>query len=222
MLQAIGHILPITLAVAISSVPIMATIVILLSPKGAQTALPFLIGWVLGMATMVTIFTLGAHAIPSPRFARRPDTVIAIIEILVGIALVVIASIEWRRALRHPSDAMPKWLNSVDKLGPWSAFGIAFALNVRPKGLLLAIAAGLAIRAPDLSVGEAAIVIGIYTVIGASTVAVPVILSLADRKGMEPRLLAMKDWISRNSTTVTALIVILIGVFIIGTGLAEL
>ncbi|MDR6906137.1 threonine/homoserine/homoserine lactone efflux protein [Agromyces sp. 3263] len=222
MLQAIGHILPIALAVAISSVPIMATIVILLSPKGAQTALPFLIGWVLGMATMVTIFTLGAQAIPSPRFDRRPDTVIAIIEILVGIALVVIASIEWRRALRHPSDAMPKWLNSVDKLGPWSAFGIAFALNVRPKGLLLAIAAGLAIRAPDLSVGQAAIVIGIYTVIGASTVAVPVILSLADRKGMEPRLLAMKDWISRNSTTVTALIVILIGVFIIGTGLTEL
>ena len=222
MLQAIGIILPIALAVAISSVPIMATIVILLSPKGAQTALPFLIGWVLGMATMVTIFTLGAQAVPSPRFDRRPDTVIAIIEILVGIALVVIASIEWRRALRHPSDAMPKWLNSVDKLGPWSAFGIAFALNVRPKGLLLAIAAGLAIRAPDLSVGEAAIVIGIYTVIGASTVAVPVILSLADRKGMEPRLLAMKDWISRNSTTVTALIVILIGVFIIGTGLTEL
>lgn len=222
MLQAIGHILPIALAVAISSVPIMATIVILLSPKGAQTALPFLIGWVLGMATMVTIFTLGAQAVPSPRFDRRPDTVIAIIEILVGIALVVIASIEWRRALRNPSDAMPKWLNSVDKLGRWSAFGIAFALNVRPKGLLLAIAAGLAIRAPDLSVGEAAIVIVIYTVIGASTVAVPVILSLADRKGMEPRLLAMKDWISRNSTTVTALIFILIGVFIIGTGLTEL
>ena len=39
----------------------------------------------------------------------------------------------------------------------------------------------------------------IYTIIGASTVAVPVILSLADPKGMEPRLLEMKDWIARNS-----------------------
>ncbi|WP_159604326.1 GAP family protein [Agromyces humi] len=222
MLQAIGHILPIALAVAISSVPIMATIVILLSPKGAQTALPFLIGWVLGMATMVTIFTVGAHAIPSPRSDRRPDTAIATAEILVGAALVVIAIIEWRRAMRHPSDAMPKWLESVDKLGPWSAFGIAFALNARPKGLLLAIAAGLAIRAPDLSVGEAAIVIAIYTVIGASTVVVPIILALFDPKGMQPRLVAMKDWISRNQATVTALIFILIGVFIIGTGLAGL
>ena len=33
MLQAIGHVLPIAVAVAISSVPIMATILILLSPK---------------------------------------------------------------------------------------------------------------------------------------------------------------------------------------------
>ena len=117
---------------------------------------------------------------------------------------------------------MPKWLGSVDKLGPWSAFGIAFALNVRPKGLLLAIAAGLAIRAPELSVGESAIVILIYTIIGASTVAVPVILTLADSKGMQPRLLAMKDWITRNQGTVTALIVLLIGVVIIGMGLAGL
>ena len=222
MLQAIGHILPIALAVAISSVPIMATIVILLSPRAAQTALPFLIGWVLGMAATVTVFTLFAQAIPSPRSDRRPDTVIATIEITVGVALVVLALLDWRRARRHPSDSMPKWLGSVDKLGPWSAFGIAFALNARPKGLLLAIAAGLAIRAPDLSVGQSATVILIYTIIGASTVAVPVIFALVDPKGMQPRLLEMKDWITRNQGTVTALIVLLIGVFIIGMGLADL
>ena len=222
MLEAIGHILPIALAVAISSVPITATIVILLSPKGSQTALPFLIGWALGMAVVVTLFTLGAHAIPSPRSDRRPDTVIATLEVLVGAVLVVLAIVEWRRARRHPSDAMPKWLGEVDKLGPWSAFGIAFALNARPKGLLLALAAGLAIRAPDLTVGESAIVILIYTIIGASTVAVPVILALADPKGMQPRLIAMKDWITRNQGTVTALILLLVGVVIIGMGLAAL
>ena len=136
--------------------------------------------------------------------------------------LVVVAIIEWRRARRHPTDALPKWLSSVDKLGPWSAFGIAFALNVRPKGLLLAIAAGIAIRAENLSAGESAIVIAIYTIIGALTVAVPVILSLVDRKGTQPRLLEMKDWLSHNSATVTSLIVLLIGVVIIGAGLANL
>ncbi|KRE23145.1 GAP family protein [Agromyces sp. Soil535] len=222
MLGAIGHILPIAVAVAISSVPIMATVLILLSPKGRRTALPFLIGWVLGMAVIVTLCTLGAQAIPAPRSDRRPATAIAIAEILVGIGLVVVAIVEWRRARRHPSDALPKWLASVDKLGPWSAFGIAFALNFRPKGLLLAIAAGLAIRAGNLSVGESAIVIGIYTIIGASSVGVPVILALVDPKGMQPRLLDMKEWIMRNHGTVTALIVLIIGVVIIGAGLANL
>ena len=222
MLQAIGHILPIALAVAISSVPIMATVLILLSPKGPQTALPFLIGWVLGMAVVVTLCTIGAQAIPAPRSDRREATAIAAAEILVGAALVVVAIVEWCRARRHPSDALPKWLASVDKLGPWSAFGIAFAINVRPKGLLLAIAAGLAIRAANLSIGDSAVVIGIYTIIGSLTVAVPVILSLVDRKGMQPRLLEMKDWISHNHATVTALIVILIGVVIIGAGMANL
>ena len=63
--------------------------------------------------------------------------------------------------------------------------------------------------------------IAIYTLIGASTVALPVILSLVDREGMEPRLLEAKEWLARNSTTVTALIVIVIGVVIIGVGLSE-
>jgi len=71
-------------------------------------------------------------------------------------------------------------------------------------------------------VGESAIVIGIYTIIGALTVAVPVILSLVDRKGMQPRLLEAKDWISRNNSLVTTLIVLLIGVVIVGAGLANL
>jgi Sap, sulfolipid-1-addressing protein len=222
MLDAIGHILPIAVAVAISSVPIMATILILLSPKRAQSSIPFLIGWMLGMAVVVTICTIGAQAIPAPRAARRPDTTIGIAEILVGAALVVIAIVAWIRARRNPSDAMPKWLNAVGSFGPWAAFGVAFALNARPKGLLLAIAAGLALRGDGLSTGQSAVAIAIYTLIGASTVAVPIIVTLADPEGMEPRLLSMKEWVERNSGAVTAVILLMIGVVIIGTGIARL
>jgi hypothetical protein len=222
MLQALGHILPIALAVAISSVPIMATILILLSPKRSQSALPFLIGWVLGIATVVTLCTIGAQAIPTSRSSRRPDTVIGTAEILVGLALIVIAIIAWLRARRNPTDAMPKWLNTVSSFGPWASFGVAFALNVRPKGLLLAIAAGLALRGDGVSTVESAVAIAIYTIVGASTVAVPIIVTLAAPVRMEPRLLAMKDWIARNSGAVTALILLLIGVVIIGTGLGRL
>src|SRR5262245_31207382 len=111
MLQAIGHVLPIAIAVAISSVPIMATILILLSENRSRSALPFLIGFVLGLAIVVSLCTLFAQAIPTPRSSRRPDTVVGGLEILVGLALVVIAIVAWVRARRNPSTAVPKWLD---------------------------------------------------------------------------------------------------------------
>lgn len=222
MPQAIGQILPIALAVAISSVPIMATILILLSPRRGQSALPFLVGWVLGIATIVSVCTAFAQLIPASRSPRRPETVIGAAEMLVGAALIVIAIIAWRRARRNPSAAMPKWLDAVGSFGPWSSFGVAFALNLRPKGLLLAIAAGLALRAGNLSLGESVVAIAIYTLIGCSTVAVPIIVTLAAPKRMEPRLVTAKDWIVRNNGAITALILVMIGVVIFGTGLGRL
>ncbi|MFB6612284.1 GAP family protein [Agromyces sp. NPDC056379] len=221
MLQAIGHILPIALAVALSSVPLMATIVILLSPK-RESAAPFLIGWVLGMAVLVVICTLSTQAVPTPRSARQPDVAVGVGEMLVGAGLIVIGIISWRRARRNPVEGMPSWLGKMESIGPWSAFGLGVALNIRPKEILLALAAGLAIRGAGLSGSEAAIVILVYTLIGASTVAVPVIATLIDAKGMQPRLLKMKEWLIRNSRVVTSLILLMVGVFIIGSGLGRL
>lgn len=222
MLQAIAHLLPIALAVALSSVPIMATILLLLSPSRTRSALPFLIGWVLGIAVVVSLCTLGAQAVPSPRSSRQPETAVGIGEILVGVTLVVIAIVAWYRARKNPSTTMPKWLNSVGSLGPWPALGVAFALNLRPKGLLLAIAAGLAIRGDGLSLGESAVAIVFYTIVGASTVAVPIIMTLASPKRMEPRLVAAEDWIARNNGVITAIILLVIGMVIIGTGIGRL
>lgn len=222
MAQAIGHLLPIALAVAVSSVPIMATILVLLSPRRGQSALPFLLGWVLGIATVVSLCTAFAQLIPTARSPRRPETTIGIAEMLVGVALVVIAIVAWRRARRNPSTAMPKWLAAVGSLGPWSSFGLAFALNVRPKGVLLAVAAGLSLRADGLAVGESAIAIAIYTLVGCSTVAVPIIVTLAAPERMEPRLVVAKEWLTRNNGIITAIILVMVGVVIFGTGLGRL
>ena len=222
MPQAIGHLLPIALAVAISTVPIMATILVLLSPRRGRSALPFLLGWVLGIAIVVSLCTAFAQLIPTSRSPRRPETTIGIAEMLVGVALVVIAIIAWRRARRNPSTAMPKWLNAVGSLGRWSSFGLAFALNVRPKGVLLAVAAGLSLRADGLSLGESMVAIAIYTLIGCSTVAVPIIVTLAAPERMEPRLVSAKEWITRNNGIITAIILVMVGVVIFGTGLGRL
>lgn len=230
MLQAIGHILPIAAALAVSSVPITAMVLILLSPNRRRSAVPFMLGWVIGLALAVTLCALGAELVPASRAARRPDTVIGVLEILIGAGLLIVAFLTWRRGRRVARSAanssatpsLPKWLAEVGSLGGWAAFGLALLLNFRPKGLLLAMAAGLSLRAETLDVGESAIVILVYTAIAASTVVVPIIATMIAPDRMTPRLTETQHWLVRNGSAVGSIVLAVIATVIIGSGIARL
>jgi hypothetical protein len=222
MPQAIGHILPIAVAVALSSVPITATILILLSHNRNRSAVPFLVGWVIGLVLVVTICTVFAQALPAARSPRRPDTVIGAVEILIGAGLLIVAFTSWRRGRQEAVSSLPKWLTSVGTLGGWGAFGLALLLNIRPKALLLAMAAGLALRAEKLSLTQSAIVILVYAAIAASTVVGPIIATLVAPDKAAPRLGEARDWLTRNGSLVGSLILAVIAAVVIGSGLGRL
>src|SRR6478672_6375718 len=98
MLSALGVLLPLAVAVAVSSVPIMVTILMLLSPKRKQVSVPFLIGWVIGLAGVVVAAALGAAAAMPVHTSRKEQTAIGIGEIAVGVVILVLAGVAWRRA----------------------------------------------------------------------------------------------------------------------------
>jgi hypothetical protein len=222
MLGVIGELLPIALAVALSSVPIMATVTILLSPTGARPALAFLISWVAGMFLVAGVFSLFLQTAPlGPTTASQPT--IGVAEMVVGVALSGYGL--WmllRRRPTTPSSELPRWLRAVGTVRPSAAAGLALVLNVRPKALLLAAATGLFIGPAHLNPPDATICLALYTVIGASTVGVPVILALTHPGTIERPLRAAKAWIARNSRSVTLVVVIVVGVVVFGNGLARL
>jgi hypothetical protein len=218
MWQAIGHILPLAVAVAISSVPIMATVLILLSPNRAHSAVPFLIGWVIGLAAVVTAFALLAQSVPTP---RHPQVALAIAEIMIGAAIMTLAAITWRQSPPAPGRE-PRWRRAVGSLGPWASFGFALVLNLRPKAVLLAAATGLVIRADGVGVAESAIVIGVYTIISATTVAGPVIATLVAPDKAKGRLLSTQHWLDENSRVVAVTIMLIIGAALIGNAITRL
>jgi hypothetical protein len=221
MLSALGELLPIAVAVAVSSVPIMATILILLSPKRNQSAIPFLIGWLAGMAAVVVLATVGGNALPISSL-RAPQKAIGIGQIIIGLALLVVAVIAWRRSVREPADKSNRWLDRVDRMGPAAALGLGIALNVRPKGLLLGTAAGLSIAGSSLNTTETAIILAIYVGLASSTVLVPIIATLVSPVRMQPRLVLARDWLSHNSTHITILVLVMVGFVILGAGLGRL
>ena len=221
MWAALGQVLPIAVAAALSSVPILVALSILLSPHKRRSGLAFLIGWILGIAVAVVAFTALAHVIPSVP-PRKSQVAIGVSLIVIGLALIILAIVVWRRGAKPEAAGNPRWLAAAKTLGPWPAFGLAVALNFRPKGLLLSAAAGLSLRGQNLTLGQFAVVILIYTAISASAVAVPVIASVTRPVPTERRLIGARDWLAQNDRIVSVVIMMLIGTVILGNGLAHL
>ena len=221
MLSALGQLLPLAIAVAVSSVPITLTILILLSPRRNRVAIPFMIGWVVGMAVVVVLAAFGANALPIRPF-RTTQKAIGIAEIVVGVGVLIIAVLSWRRGARAPAAPRSRWLDSVERLGPATALGLAVVLNFRPKGLLLGTAAGLAIAGARLAGSDAAIVIGIYVALASSTVTVPIIATLLSPTRMQPRLVVARDWLDHNGRHITVVVLLLVGFVILGAGLTRI
>jgi hypothetical protein len=219
--QALGSLLPLGVAAAVSTVPILVTILILLSDKRDQSALPYLVGWVVGTLFLVTVGTIAASSLPQPR-PRQPDTVVAALEIFVGVALVVLGLLALRRRDEGSRGQEPKWAQAVGAFGAGRSLGLGLALNLRPKGVLLCVAASLALNSADDGVENTAVLALVYTAIATSTVAVPIVATLLSPRTMEPRLVRARSWLDRNGPMVTATIMVMVGLLVAVAGTTHL
>lgn len=220
MLVALGAIVPIAVAMSLSSIPIMVTIVVLLSPSPRRRAMAFLIAWVVGMAGVLYACILLAGALPEPNTAKQPQPVVGVAIIAVGVALLLLGVLGARRP--RTTSGMPSWLTAVGLVGWAKAAGLALVLNLRPKALLLAFAAGLSLRGTELTPGQTGIVVTIYTVIAVSSVAGPIVYSLAAPVRSQAWLVIARTWVEKNNAVVTLVILLLVGAVVLGEGISRL
>jgi hypothetical protein len=148
--------------------------------------------------------------------------VTGVLELLIGAALIVLGVVQIRRRSRTSAAGMPHWLSAVDSFNGLVSFAVGVVLNLRPKGLLLGITAGLALHAAPVNNAEFAAVLVIYTLIATSTVVVPIVASFLAPKKVQPKLVSARDWISVNGRVLTSAMMFMIGVVIFGAGLTHL
>ena len=219
-MEVLGVLLPLSLGVALSSVPLTATVFILLSPSARRSGITFLIGWVVGLALVTIGFVLGIAALPTgPGLPNQ--SVVGAVELLLGLGLLGFGI--WKIVEGPPTEkkAAPEWTKRVAKLGPWSALVLGLVLNLRPKALALAIAAALAINSVRLSTTELAVCLGVYILLGSSTVAIPVVMELVAPDATAERLRQGKGWLSRNSRAITIIVSLMLGMLLIGDALGR-
>jgi hypothetical protein len=221
MEQALGTLLPIGVAAALSSVPIMVTILILLSHSRSRSALPFAVGWVIGILILVSVGTIAANSIPQPR-PRHSDTIVGVLEIVLGAALVVSSLLALFGKGSSDGGRASKWGEAVGALSAAKAFGLGMVLNIRPKGLILSAAASLALRSAHLGAEDTVVLVLVYSAIATSTVTIPILATLVSPHRMEPRLIEARDWLGEHGYVVTATIMLLVGAFVIGAGVSKL
>lgn len=222
--QAIGDLLPLALGVAISPIPIIAVILMLLAPRAKGASVGFLVGWLAGIVVAIVVFLLLAGGVAGDSTGDDPSAVVSWIRIALGALFVLLATRQWRGRPRGGAEpSLPGWLQAIDKVTPAKALGLGFLLAaINPKNLAMAIAAGVAIGSAGLPGGEQAVTVVVYVVIAASTIAVPTIAYLVAPDRMQRPLDGLKSWLETNNATVMAVLLVVIGFVVFGNGLGGL
>ncbi|MFC9788020.1 GAP family protein [Rhodococcus sp. NPDC127528] len=217
---AIGDILPLALGVAISPIPIIAAILMLLTPKAGSTATSFTAGWVLGIAGGYAVLVVVASVVGLGTSSGGSATS-ATIKIVLGVLLLLLAAKQWRsRPAPGERPQMPAWLVAIDKVTPAKAFGLGVLLSVvNPKNLLMIVGAAVAVAQLGVSGATLTVAGVVFTVLAASTVAIPVIAYFAARDRVTGWLNNLKTWLTANNAAVMATLLLVIGVVMIGKGL---
>ena len=220
----IGDLLPVALGVAISPVPIIAVILMLLAPKAGAASAGFGVGWVLGIVVVTVVVLVIASGADVGGTSSEPSDAASWITVTLGVLLLAVGVRQWRGRPKGDEPAsLPKWMTAIDHVTPVKALGLGFLLSaVNPKNLLMCISAGVTVAGGGLDAGQEVIAVAVFVVIAASTVLVPVLGYALAKERMRHPLDELKEWLQQNNVVVMAVLLLVIGVTLIGKGIGGL
>jgi threonine/homoserine/homoserine lactone efflux protein len=222
--QAIGDFLPSAVGVAISPLPIVAVVLMLVTPRGRANGPLFVVGWWIGLALVGTIVLAVAGGINATSSSSGPATWVDILLLLLGLGLVLLSLKQWRgRPHGDDEPPTPKWMGALDAFTPVKAAGAGVVLSaLNPKNLLLTVAGAAAIAQTGISTGSQIGAFIVFVAIASLGVAAPVVIyfALGDRSG--PMLAKLKSWLTHNNAVIMATLLLIIGVKLIGEAISGL
>ncbi len=220
MASALTDVLPLGLAVALSPLPVIACVLMLLSEESRVNAVALLCGWTLTIAAIAgVVLVAGIDVAPS----RHTPTWAAVAELVVGALLVVIGVLAWVHRRHGAAEWGARWLTLVDDIRPPAAFGLAALLAVsNVKDMALTVDAGTHIQRAGLSALEELVVLALFALAASVAVAVPLAIDLLAGEHAEPVLRRWHRWLERHSRTAAGVLLGVLGLVLVVTGLAAL
>ena len=222
MIEVLGDTLPFAVGLLLSPTPIIAALLILLSPSGTARGVIYGLGRLLGVALVAVLVSLLTEVI-----TVESGSLLGVGELkdCSRSRIVGIRSGEVAAATEDDRGCPPA---HVDGFGgsacrPTGAAGLGFLLPVaNPKELALTIGAGLTIGAAELPRAATISLALCYTVIACLTVIVPIAAFVVDRDRMVGPLGRARSWLVQNNDTIISVVFVVIGSMLIGAGIGQL
>ena len=213
--SVLTELIPLALVIALSPLSIIPAVLALHTDRPRPTGLAFLAGWLLGLATLVSLFVVASDLVGS---LDKPPGWASWLRIVVGAALIVFGGYKW--ATRKKSEHSPAWMRKLSGLTPGRAVVTAAVLAVvNPKVLFICIAAGLAIGTAGVGVTHAWLAMIYFVLIAGSTVILPVLAYAVSGERLAAPLTRLKEWMERQHATLVAAILLVIGVMVLYKGI---
>jgi hypothetical protein len=222
--HAVGDVLGLAAAVAVSPLPIVAIILLLATPDGRRNGLLFILAWVLGLAALGAIMlAIGARGGASTHH-HHPATWVGALKLALGVLLALFGAWEWRRRPRDPAQAhLPAWMAVIDRFTPVKILGLGLlfsAANI--KNAALTIAAGASISSAGIGVPQQIATLAIFVIIGSLGVFAPLAVYLILRERAKRMLGSWRDWAAQHNAAVLAVLFFVMGLKLIGDGISIL
>ncbi len=216
-----GQTLPQAVGIAISPIPMVLVILMLVSARARTNGPAFALGWtvgVVGVAGLAYAFSNGADMATDADAADAGS----VVQVVLGLLFLFLAVRQWRGRPQPGQEATtPKLFGAVDTMSALKSLGLGFAAAAaNPKNLPLAISAGVSIAQAGATGGQGVAAAVLFGITASLTVLVPVIavLVLGDRT-REP-LDAFKVWLLGNNSAIMMVLFIVLGAKMLGSGLA--
>jgi hypothetical protein len=215
--------IPIGLGIALNPIAIVAGLLILRTAGALRNGLAFLAGWIVGLALLVV---LGSRLVALQGSVRRGGpTLPDIVWIAIGLALLASAVLRVARGRPLPGEEPPppRWLGMVDRAGAGRSLGIGlFLATVSLRNLALLAAAASVFGSAGLGWAERALAIAAFVAVASLGILIPLGVRLFGGERADATLMRWGDGLNRNMGRITAGVMALVGLYLLGRGVLGL
>lgn len=219
MRHIIGDLIPLALVITLSPFNIVPCILLLFGARPKAKATSFLVAFVLGLSTTVTVLTLLADRLG---FASTGGghRWFSYVKIALGALLLFQAVVEFRDRPRGDEEGeLPGWMDGLTTASLGRGFAVGLLLGaVNPKSIVMGIGAATTISESGLS-SPHAVVAGLCFVIVASLgVAAPLVTVLLLGARSADVLHAWDHWLKHNHNVIMTVLFTILGAVLVTQG----